>query len=66
MDVIPGDIIHMDENGACKFPAEKIDPILVNVKVLLKEEEIRVNSLKGTKTAAEVRAIFAGNSYAKK
>ena len=66
MDVIPGDIVHMDENGACKFPAEKIGPILANVKALLKEEAVRLNALSGAKTAAEVRAIFAGKSYAKK
>ena len=28
MSVSPGEIIHMDENGACKFPADKIDVVL--------------------------------------
>jgi 4-hydroxy-4-methyl-2-oxoglutarate aldolase len=28
MDVAPGEIIHMDENGAVKFPADKLEPVL--------------------------------------
>ena len=24
MDVAPGEIVHMDENGACKFPADQV------------------------------------------
>ena len=66
MDVIPGDVVHMDENGACKFPAGKIDPILANVKALLREEAVRLDALRGAKTAAQVRAIFGKESYAKK
>ncbi len=64
MDVSPGELIHMDENGACKFPADKLEAVLTNVQGLLKEEETRINSLRNAKTAAEVRAIFAGHSYA--
>ncbi len=65
MDVSPGEVIHMDENGACKFPSDKIEPVLTNVKALLKEEEERINGLRDAKTAAEVRAVFAGQSYAR-
>ena len=28
MDVAPGEIIHMDENGAVKFPADKLEAVL--------------------------------------
>ena len=66
MDVAPGEIIHMDENGACKFPADKLEAVLTNVRKLRDEEAARMGSLKGATTAAEVRAIFAGKSYAKK
>jgi regulator of RNase E activity RraA len=66
MDVCPGEIIHMDENGACKFPADKLEAVLENVKKLQKEEEKRMGALKDAKTAAEVRAIFGGRSYAAK
>ena len=64
MDVSPGEIVHMDENGACKFPADKIEPVLTNVKALLKEESVRLEAIKKAKTAKQVRAAFAGESYA--
>ena len=32
MDVAPGEIIHMDENGAVKFPADKLEAVLTNVR----------------------------------
>ena len=65
MDVSPGEIVHMDENGACKFPADRVEAVLANVKALREEEEQRVALLQGAKTAAEVRAAFAGQSYAR-
>jgi 4-hydroxy-4-methyl-2-oxoglutarate aldolase len=66
MDVAPGEIIHMDENGACKFPADKLEAVLTNVRALLKEEETRINALREAKSAVEVRAIYRGHSYAAK
>ena len=66
MDVAPGEIIHMDENGACKFPADKLAAVLENVKMLRDEEADRVERLKHAGSAEEVRAIFAGQSYAAK
>ena len=64
MDVAPGEIIHMDENGAVKFPANRLADVLRNVKLLIAEEADRIEGLKHAKTAKEVRAIFAGQSYA--
>lgn len=66
MDVCPGEIIHMDENGAVKFPANKMEAILTNVQALQIEENDRQSRLRKVSTAAEVRAVFAGQSYAKK
>jgi len=66
MDVAPGEIIHMDENGAVKFPADKLEAVLMNVKKLQKEEEKRMGALKKAKNAKEVRAIFGGKGYAAK
>ena len=66
MDVCPGEIIHMDENGACKFPADKLEAVLNNVRELQKVEEARMGAVKDAKSAEEVRAIFAGRSYAAK
>jgi 4-hydroxy-4-methyl-2-oxoglutarate aldolase len=66
MDVSPGEIIHMDEDGAVKFPADKLEAVLTNVRALQIEETGRQSRLREASTAAEVRAIFAGQSYAKK
>ncbi len=63
MDVQLGEIVHMDENGACKFPADKIDAVLANVKVLLKDEATRLTALRQANTASEVRAAFSGAAY---
>lgn len=63
MDVAPGELIHMDENGACKFPAEHLGAVLNNARALQKEEAARMQALQGAKSAAELRAIFGGHSY---
>ena len=65
MDVSPGEIVHMDENGACKFPPDKLEAVVTNVKALQKGEESRISALHKAKTAAEVRVIF-GDLYGAK
>jgi len=66
MDVAPGEIVHMDENGAVKFPADRLAQVLENVRKLRDEEAARMGALQNAKSAAEVRAIYAGHSYADK
>jgi 4-hydroxy-4-methyl-2-oxoglutarate aldolase len=66
MDVCPGEIVHMDENGACKFPADKLEAVLANVRALQVEEEARMSALQGAGTVAEIRAILSGHTYSKK
>ena len=63
MDVVPGDIVHMDENGACKFPADKLEQVVENLYKLRDEEEERMGRLAKATSAAEVRAIFTGQPY---
>jgi regulator of RNase E activity RraA len=63
MDIAPGEIVHMDENGACKFPADKLQAVLENARALQQEEEQRVGQLLEAKSLAEVKRIFAGHSY---
>jgi regulator of RNase E activity RraA len=63
MDVAPGEIIHMDENGAVKFPADKLEAVLSNARKLQKEEETRMAALQKATSAAEIRAILSGHSY---
>ena len=64
MDVAPGDLIHMDENGAVKFPADKASQVLDNAKRMLAGEAEHLARLRAATNAAEVRA--AGGSYAAK
>jgi len=66
MDVSPGEIIHMDENGACKFPADKLDDVLKNATALQVEEEQRIGALHQANSAEEIKAILRGHQYAKK
>ncbi len=66
MDIAPGELIHMDENGACKFPADKLAAVLDNVRKLRDEEAERMGRLQQATSAAELRAIFGGHIYAAK
>ena len=66
MDVAPGEIIHMDENGACKFPADCLSKVLENSKALRQEEESRIGKLLNAKTLEEVKSTLSGHSYVKK
>ena len=63
MDVAPGELIHMDENGACKFPAQHLEAVLTNARALQQEEAARMKALQAATSAAELRAIFAGHDY---
>ena len=63
MDVAPGEIIHMDENGACKFPSDKLEMVHENVEKIRSSDSDRVEKLLNAKSAAEIRAIFGGHSY---
>jgi hypothetical protein len=53
----------MDENGAVKFPAGKLEAVLTNVRKLQKDEEARMAALQNAKSAAEIRAILSGHAY---
>ncbi len=60
MDVMPGDIIHMDENGACKFPADRLADVCKNIDALVKAEEKRAKALSKAKTIEEIKAALSG------
>ncbi len=38
MEVAPGDIVHMDENGACKFPADSLEDVCAHIDAFSDEE----------------------------
>lgn len=59
MDVAPGEIIHMDENGACKFPADRLADVCNNIDGFLKAEERKIAALKTAKTISEVKKAWS-------
>jgi len=63
MDVAPGDLIHMDENGAVKFPAQHLAAVVENAKKTLEKEAEQVEKFRTAKTAADLRALSAGTTY---
>ena len=54
MDVAPGEIIHMDENGACKFPVDRLADVYKNVKELVKDEAEDMRKVGALKSAEDV------------
>lgn len=66
MDVAPGEIIHMDENGACKFPAHKLQAVLEAVRALRDQEGDRIRRLLEAKSLEEVKAIMSGQAYGRR
>lgn len=54
MDVAPGEIIHMDENGACKFPANRLKDVYTNVQELAKKEQEHMGKVKALKSVDDV------------
>ena len=58
MDAAPGEIIHMDENGACKFPANRLADVCKNIDALSKEEENQAKALLAAKTVEEIKAAL--------
>jgi regulator of RNase E activity RraA len=63
MDVAPGEIIHMDENGAVKFPADRMDDVLTNVRKLDEREATLQDRVQRATSATEIRAAFGGEEY---
>jgi len=66
MDVAPGDLIHMDENGAVKFPEQHAAAVVKNAKAMLDDEARRLVLLRKAKSAADVRAANSGGAYTQK
>lgn len=64
MEVTPGELIHMDENGAVKFPLDRAEAVLHNALAVLSEEAELFGRLRTAGTAAEVRAASARRGHA--
>jgi regulator of RNase E activity RraA len=60
MDVAPGEIIHMDEHGAVKFPAEKADQIIELAHKLAALEKKQMAEMRQAKTPEELFKQWSG------
>lgn len=60
MMVAPGDVIHMDENGAVKFPADYLDEVISRAEKLCQLEAKRQTKTKQTQDPEKVIDIMAG------
>jgi 4-hydroxy-4-methyl-2-oxoglutarate aldolase len=60
MDVAPGEIIHMDENGAVKFPREYLPQVVEMAGRLQLIEKERQAKMRGTSSAEQLTRILAG------
>jgi 4-hydroxy-4-methyl-2-oxoglutarate aldolase len=60
MDVAPGELIHMDENGACKFPADRLADVCKNIDALVTAEEERAAAIRAARNIEEIKAVLSG------
>lgn len=60
MDVSPGEILHMDCNGAVKFPANYIEEVNKRVKTIVAVEARRQAMMRAAKDPETVIAALAG------
>lgn len=60
MQVTPGEIIHMDENGAVKFPAQHIDEVIDKCTYLAEFEDKKQKRMRETNDVEEIIRIMSG------
>ena len=54
MDVCPGEIIHMDENGACKFPVSRIEEVVALCEKLAEKERKQMEEMRNANDISKV------------
>jgi len=62
MDVAPGEIIHMDENGAVKFPAKYLQQVYDRAILIQKQEEEKMAAMRTTSDIDELVRLMTGKS----
>ena len=62
MDVMPGDIIHMDENGAVKFPAKYLQEVYDRAILIQKQEGEKIAAMAATSDINELIRLMTGKS----
>ncbi len=60
MEVCPGEIVHMDENGAVKFPRDRLDDVLEHAKNLQQIENKRMKRMSEITDVEEIAKIMSG------
>lgn len=60
MDVCPGDVIHMDENGCVKFPSKYIKDVYERAKKLQQIESARMKKMANTDDVEQIIRILEG------
>ena len=63
MDVCPGEIVHMDENGAVKFPCSQLQNVYDFALKLQDIEKRRMTALASTSDIEEIVKIWKGQGY---
>jgi len=58
MDVDPGEIIHMDEHGATKFPADKLEEVYNNIDAFGEEEDNQAKEVLEAKNVDEIKKAW--------
>jgi len=58
MDVDPGEIIHMDEHGATKFPADKLEEVYNNIDAFGEEEDNQAKEVLEAKNVDEIKEAW--------
>jgi regulator of RNase E activity RraA len=59
MEVAPGDIIHMDEHGAVKFPEAHLESICNDIDAFAADEAAEAKALLAARSIEEVKEIWA-------
>jgi len=62
MDIAPGEIIHMDENGAVKFPREYLAEVLDRVTKLRDQEAASMAAVRAKRAGAVESGAYGKNS----
>jgi len=58
MDVAAGELVHMDENGACKFPADRLADVCDHIDAFSREEADHAQLLLAAKNIADLKAAW--------
>ena len=61
MDAAPGDIIHMDINGAVKFPREMLGAVVENCRAIVAEESIMQSMMAASDDPDAIFRYIEGN-----